>query len=185
MTKMLSFKVMMSPFHFIRLEGLFFIFILIRIYTLFDVFKIFVINKNIFTLIVMNIFIINTFSLIPFMFCLSRYLWNRLLLSLCLIFTIITYRCYKNLNKYLSHLLPRNSPVLLWDILIILELLSNLIRPLTLSLRLTCNILTGHVLIRLIFETTCLVVIFLLIFELGVRVIQSQVFSILFFSYSH
>lgn len=177
---------MTSPFHFLEFKGSFLILLFLLFFRGSDILKLILIKKKIFSLIMVSILIINIFSLTPYMLCVSSYLWNNLTLSLLTVFTIIIMRIINNSDKYLAHLLPSNSPVLLWDLLVVLEVISNLIRPLTLSLRLTCNMLTGHVLIGLIAERgSASLLVPLLFFEIGVRVIQSQVYSILVYSYSH
>jgi len=56
----------------------------------------------------------------------------------------------KKNNHFLTHLLPLGTTTVLIPIIILIELLSFFIRPLTLFLRLTINIIAGHVLVRLI-----------------------------------
>lgn len=68
----------------------------------------------------------------------------------------------------------------------ILELIRQLIRPLTLSLRLTCNMLAGHVVLFLTMVINNLVLILVILsFEIFVCVIQSVVFYILVISYKN
>lgn len=175
---------MISPFHFLRLDGLTAIFILVFILILSDTFLKIKLNKTFFYLIMVNLFLRNVTSLIPFMYCLSSYMWSRLVISIRWVLFIFIFKIFVNCDKFLIHLLPINRPIILWDFLIILEILRNLIRPLTLSLRLTCNLITGHVLIRLaIICNSSLVLLGLLFFEIIIRLIQSQVFSILSQSY--
>ena len=58
---------------------------------------------------------------------------------------------------FFSHMTPQGSPRYLAPILNIIELVSKIIRPLTLALRLGIKMTTGHVLIALMRTSTCLV----------------------------
>lgn len=173
----------MSPFHFLSKEKSLIIIILLRLLIIIDNNKKYLYTKNNFSLIILIILLTNVLSIIPYRYCFSSYLWNNLMVSLVLVISLIVFYLISNFNKYSSHFLPINSPTMLWDMLITLEIIRNLIRPLTLSLRLTCNLLTGHVLIGLITQRNLLVLVPLIFFELGVSVIQSHVYSMLIYSY--
>nr|WJW63879.1 ATPase subunit 6 [Synbranchus sp. 7 Xingu rapids] len=92
-----------------------------------------------------------------------------------------------------AHLLPEGTPTLLVPILIIIETISLLIRPLALGVRLTANLTAGHLLIQLIATATftllplmpaisllTTILLFLLtILEFAVAMIQAYVFVLL------
>merc|ERR1712095_47552 len=65
-------------------------------------------------------------------------------------------------NNLLAHLVPVGTPRFLIPVIVIIETVSNIIRPLTLSIRLAANIVAG-----------------LLLLEVAVACIQSYVFTIL------
>ena len=104
-----------------------------------------------------------------------------------------------NFVNYFRHLTPLGSPLLLTPLLKVIELISNLIRFVTLRLRLTIKISTGHILLTLV-RVGCsslwmggrfkgfFVVVFIcrgyLLFELGVGFVQSFVFSLLVAQYT-
>nr|YP_009034471.1 ATP synthase F0 subunit 6 [Callionymus enneactis]BAO84802.1 ATPase subunit 6 [Callionymus enneactis] len=93
----------------------------------------------------------------------------------------------------LGHLLPEGTPTLLIPMLIIIETISLLIRPIALGVRLTANLTAGHLLIELISTATFVLlplmpavsfltggVLFLLtILEVAVAMIQAYVFVLL------
>jgi len=95
----------------------------------------------------------------------------------------------------LAHLVPQGTPGPLISFIVCIESVRNLIRPLTLSIRLAANIIAGHLLLTLlgsqgpnasIIILYCLIFaqILLLILESAVAIIQSYVFTILRVLYS-
>nr|YP_009434748.1 ATP synthase F0 subunit 6 [Mugilogobius myxodermus]ATG24548.1 ATP synthase F0 subunit 6 [Mugilogobius myxodermus] len=93
----------------------------------------------------------------------------------------------------LGHLLPEGTPVPLIPVLIIIETISLLIRPLALGVRLTANLTAGHLLMQLIATaafvllplmpavaiTTSIILLLLTILEVAVAMIQAYVFILL------
>ncbi len=85
--------------------------------------------------------------------------------------------------------MPLGSPIILRFFIVIIETVRNLIRPITLSVRLAANIIRGHLLIHLLssitifrkilFLLTIPLIITLLILETAVAFIQAFVFAIL------
>lgn len=78
--------------------------------------------------------------------------------------------------------MPLGSPFFLWNFLIRLELLSQFIRPLTLRLRLRCNLMAGHVLMSLASNLGVIsyfLLRILILFEVAVSIVQSLVYRIL------
>ncbi|RWS06633.1 ATP synthase F0 subunit 6-like protein, partial [Leptotrombidium deliense] len=70
-------------------------------------------------------------------------------------------------------------------LIVLIELTRNIIRPITLSVRLTANIVAGHLLISLLEQflggssSSIILSRILLILETGVAIIQGYVFSVL------
>jgi F-type H+-transporting ATPase subunit a len=50
----------------------------------------------------------------------------------------------------LSHLVPQGTPGLLIIFIVLIEIVSNIIRPITLCVRLTANLIAGHLLMSLL-----------------------------------
>ncbi|KYN06112.1 ATP synthase subunit a, partial [Cyphomyrmex costatus] len=105
--------------------------------------------------------------------------------------SILIFRIFNFINKFLSHLTPEGTPFLLIPFIVIIESIRLLIRPITLAIRLTANIIAGHLLLSLLGSTgnkitpTLLLsfIIFtqilLFILEICVSIIQAYVFSVL------
>jgi len=90
----------------------------------------------------------------------------------------------------LAHLVPVGTPRFLMPVIVIIETVRNIIRPLTLSIRLAANIVAGHLLLTLLGSQGPLLSLFslsllmiglflLLLLEVAVACIQSYVFTIL------
>ena len=93
-------------------------------------------------------------------------------------------------NRLFAHLVPTGTPGALIPVIVIIETVSNVIRPGTLSIRLAANIVAGHLLLTLLgsqgpnAQGIVLLVligrlILLLCLELAVACIQAYVFTIL------
>lgn len=86
-----------------------------------------------------------------------------------------------------AHYLPLTTPLFLWLILPVIEVVSQFIRPITLTVRLTANLVAGHVLIFLVRYLGVyggLIYLILIPFEMIVAVVQGYVFIMLLDSYS-
>lgn len=146
---------------------------------------------SLFTLILFN----NFLGLFPYIFTCSSHINFTLTLSLSLWLTFIIYGWFINTTHILAHLVPQGAPRILLPFLVIIESIRNIIRPGTLAIRLSANIIAGHLLVTLlgnsgsnislyILNILIIVQILLLTLESAVAVIQSYVFSILATLYS-
>lgn len=143
--------------------------------------------------IVIIIFLLNFTSLVAYNVSLTGHIMVTLGYSFIIFFGLIiigflNYRLY-----FLSLFYPKDVPKFLLVFLILIELLSFLIRPLSLSIRLFANMLAGHTLLGIfsafanyvlnkfsIFLIIPLIFCFLiLLLEFGVAIIQAYVFFIL------
>merc|ERR1712241_482315 len=110
------------------------------------------------------------------------------------IFYFIAYSNFLGLMPYVftptRHLVPRGTPYVLMPFMVIIEIISISIRPLTLSVRLAANIIAGHMLIVLvrgplasigwtISFVILLGLILLVALEVALSIIQSYVFRTL------
>lgn len=141
---------------------------------------------RIFLILTLNNFI----GLFPYIFTSTAHLTIRLSLSLTLWISYIIYGWLNNTNHIFTHLVPSGTPRILIPFIVLIERIRNLIRSGTLAVRLSANIIAGHLLITLISSTgrrlrIILLIIILLrqriliILELRVAIIQAYVFSVL------
>lgn len=99
---------------------------------------------------------------------------------------IITLR--SNLGRFLAHLVPNGTPLFLVRFIVFIELIRNVIRPLTLGVRLAANITAGHLLMALLasldrWTVSVSLQIMLFALEIAVGLIQAYVFALLRFLY--
>lgn len=148
-------------------------------------------NLIIFLRLLIIIFFNNFLGLFPYIFTSSSHMGFSLSLSLSLWLGIITYSITNYLNNLLTHLTPQGTPMILIPFIVIIESISLIIRPITLSIRLTANIIAGHLLLSLLGSSGeliySMIIIYIILFtqillfilEISVSMIQAYVFSIL------
>nr|YP_009131551.1 ATP synthase F0 subunit 6 [Pelecinus polyturator]AIW82470.1 ATP synthase F0 subunit 6 [Pelecinus polyturator] len=152
-------------------------------------------NSMILISLFMYILLNNFFSLFPYIFATSSHMTFTLTLSLLFWLTFMIMSWFKNLNHMFTHLTPQGTPMILVPLMILIETTSNLIRPGTLAVRLSANIIAGHLIITLIsnnapklnFNLMILLIFvqyFLFLLEIMVSIIQAYVFMILTTIYS-
>lgn len=167
---------------------------------LFNEFKIIVKKKNNnFNLLFISLFIfilINNFlGLFPYIFTRTSHLSINLTLAFPLWLGIIIYGWINLTNHIFIHLVPQGTPNILIPFIVLIESIRNIIRPITLTIRLTANIIAGHLLLTLLgnigpkliilFLPILLITqIILLTLESAVAIIQSYVFSVLITLYA-
>nr|AYR05302.1 ATP synthase F0 subunit 6 [Coleoptera sp. ACP-2013] len=164
-------------------------------------FKILINNKNfkgstIFFISLFTFIMINNFmGLFPYIFTSTSHMNLTLSLSLPLWLSFMIFGWINNTKHMFAHLVPQGAPSILLPFLVIIETISNIIRPGTLAVRLTANMIAGHLLITLMSNSgptlqakflSFLIItqMMLLILESAVSIIQSYVFSILATLYS-
>nr|AGC54403.1 ATP synthase F0 subunit 6 [Gynaephora menyuanensis] len=137
----------------------------------------------------------NFLGLFPYIFTSTSHLTLSLSISLPLWLSFMIYGWINNYNYMFIHMIPQGTPMILMPFMVLIETISNIIRPSTLSIRLTANMIAGHLLLTLLSSTSSnmnyylisLMILFqilLLILESAVAIIQSYVIAILSTLYS-
>nr|AII41661.1 ATP synthase subunit 6 [Allopsontus sp. 2 JZ-2014] len=137
----------------------------------------------------------NFLGLFPYIFTSSSHLSFTLTLSLPLWFSIMLYGWVNHTQHMFAHLLPQGTPTILMPFMVCIETISNIIRPGTLAVRLTANMIAGHLLLTLLGSTgealtfnllpfLIFTQVMLLTLEAAVAIIQSYVFAVLSTLYS-
>nr|YP_010021577.1 ATP synthase F0 subunit 6 [Neoasterolepisma foreli]QOL10505.1 ATP synthase F0 subunit 6 [Neoasterolepisma foreli] len=146
---------------------------------------------SLFSMILFN----NFMGLFPYIFTSSSHLVFTLTLALPMWMSFMLYGWINNTKHMLAHLVPEGVPAMLMPIMVCIEMVSNLIRPMTLSVRLAANMMVGHLVLSMIgnagssLEIIGLIMLLsaqmlLVIMESAVAIIQSYVFALLVAIYS-
>lgn len=161
-------KELIAVFGDITIQGTIFIFIRIFFFILFS----------------------NFIGLMPYIFTRTSHLSMTLVLALPLWLGSMLYSIVYQYNNLFAHLVPVGTPPFLMPIIVIIETIRSIIRPITLSIRLAANMVAGHLLLTLLgsqgpslaFINLIILIIgivLLLLLEVAVACIQSYVFTIL------
>nr|CAB4244816.1 unnamed protein product [Chrysodeixis includens] len=137
----------------------------------------------------------NFLGLFPYIFTSTSHLTLSLSISLPLWLSFMLYGWINNSQHMFIHMIPQGTPGILMPFMVLIETISNIIRPGTLAVRLTANMIAGHLLMTLLSNNgpnlpsyliilLIMVQIMLLILESAVAVIQSYVIAILSTLYS-
>nr|SPP23359.1 ATP synthase F0 subunit 6 [Byasa alcinous] len=137
----------------------------------------------------------NFLGLFPYIFTSTSHLTISLSISLTLWLSFMFYGWINNSQHMFIHLIPQGTPSILMPFMVLIETISNIIRPGTLAVRLTANMIAGHLLLTLLSNTginmpiymlffLIFIQILLLILESAVAIIQSYVISVLSTLYS-
>nr|CCI69372.1 ATP synthase F0 subunit 6 [Metacrangonyx sp. 4 MDMBR-2012] len=137
----------------------------------------------------------NILGLLPYIFCASSHMSFTFSLGLLSWVSLMVFGWVNNYKNLLAHLIPQGTSSFLMPFMVLVETISNIIRPLTLSIRLCANMIAGHLLVTLLssslvnsslimFNLLGLSEILLMILEVAVAFIQAYVFSMLFTLYA-
>nr|YP_007374668.1 ATP synthase F0 subunit 6 [Urochela quadrinotata]AFI54777.1 ATP synthase F0 subunit 6 [Urochela quadrinotata] len=168
--------------------------------TLFNEFKM-LLQKNSkgLSLIMITLFMFilfnNIMGLLPYIFTSTSHLMFTMTLSLPLWMCFMLFGWINNTNHMLSHMMPHGTPNMLMPFMVIIETISNMIRPMSLAVRLTANMIAGHLLMSLLGNSSIsskplflglimIIQVILMTFETAVSLIQAYVFSVLSTLYS-
>ncbi len=137
----------------------------------------------------------NILGLFPHAFTFTSHIIVNFFMSALIFLTVTCIGIAKHRVRFLRMFLPEGTPILLAPILIPIELLSYLSRPVSLSVRLFANMVVGHVLLKVIAGFVVLMGVFGIVpffglvaitaLEFLVAFIQAYVFAILTCIYLH
>lgn len=94
------------------------------------------------------VLVLNMFGMIPGFFTVTSHIVITGLLALLVIAVVIIYGLYKNGFKFFKLFWPSGVPLFVMPMIVLIEILSFLSRPLSLSVRLFANMLAGHITIK-------------------------------------
>nr|YP_010596127.1 ATP synthase F0 subunit 6 [Acanthaspis pedestris]WAJ48459.1 ATP synthase F0 subunit 6 [Acanthaspis pedestris] len=132
----------------------------------------------------------NMMGLLPYVFTSSSHLVYTMSLAIPMWMSLMMFGWINHSKHMFAHLIPEGSPPLLMPFMVCIETISNIIRPGSLAVRLTANMIAGHLLMcllgnnvtnskEMIIPILMSIQIMLMLFETAVSIIQAYVFSVL------
>lgn len=132
----------------------------------------------------------NLLGMIPYSFTVTSHISVTFILAMIIFLLVTALGFYIHGLHFLSLFLPAGTPWWMAPLMIVIELFAYLARPISLSLRLTANMVAGHVLLKVIAGFVVSMAIYLKIFpipfivvmigfEIFVAVLQAYIFTIL------
>lgn len=146
-------------------------------------------------LIIIFIFniILNLINIFPYSFCFNSQINIFIFIRLLIWLSCILYSCIFFFYEIIFHLTPRGCPLLIRFFIVVIEFIRIIIRPITLGVRISANLISGHLLIHLltefsfflfnlnfiIFILSLIFILILTLLELRISIIQSYIFCTL------
>jgi F-type H+-transporting ATPase subunit a len=96
----------------------------------------------------MFIAVSNLIGIIPYAFTVSSHLIVTVTLALLVFFIVLFYGLYKNGLKFFKLFVPSGVPVFVMPIVVPIEVISFLLKPISHSVRLFANMLAGHIALK-------------------------------------
>ena len=98
----------------------------------------------------MFILVANMIGIIPYMFTVTSHIIITAMMALLVFFTVIIYGFYKNGLGFFRLFVPSGIPIFILPLIVFIEVLSFLSRPLSHSVRLFANMLAGHITLKVL-----------------------------------
>ena len=98
--------------------------------------------------IFMFICVSNIVGIIPYAFTVSSHIIVTAALALLVFFTVLIYGFYKNGLKFFKLFVPSGVPIVILPLVVAIEIISFLSRPVSHSVRLFANMLAGHITLK-------------------------------------
>nr|AEG67041.1 ATP synthase F0 subunit 6 [Ceratosolen solmsi] len=150
-------------------------------------------NMLLFIGVFFMIFLNNILGMVSYIFTSSSHMVFGLTLSVSMWLSFMLFGWVKNMNHMFSHMVPEGVPLYLVNFMVIVETISNLLRLLSLAIRLCANVVAGHFLMSLLVLCienpylslfSSIFYFFLMVAELFVSFLQAYVFMVLLILYS-
>src|SRR6185503_19178262 len=98
--------------------------------------------------IFMFVCVSNMIGIIPYAFTVSSHIIITASLALLVFFTVLVYGFYKNGLKFFKLFVPSGIPIVILPLVVLIEIISFLSRPISHSVRLFANMLAGHITLK-------------------------------------
>jgi F-type H+-transporting ATPase subunit a len=135
----------------------------------------------------------NILGMLPYGFTVTSHIIVTFALALVVFTSVIVFGFWNHGLHFLSIFLPPGTPLWLAPMMIVLEFLAFVARPLTLAVRLAANMIAGHVLLKVLASIAIMMglwgflpfplMVMFTGFELFIAVLQAYIFAILTCTY--
>ncbi|MEM5580900.1 F0F1 ATP synthase subunit A [Roseibium sp. AS2] len=96
----------------------------------------------------MFVLVANLFGMFPYFFTITSHIIVTFALAMLVILTVIVYGFMRNGMSFLKLFVPSGVPAFLIPLVTLIEVISFLSRPISLSVRLFANMLAGHITLK-------------------------------------
>ena len=96
----------------------------------------------------MFILIANMIGMIPYTFTVTSHIIVTVALAILVFLTVLVYGLYRNGLHFLKLFVPNGVPIYILPLVVVIEILSFLSRPISHSVRLFANMLAGHITLK-------------------------------------
>jgi F-type H+-transporting ATPase subunit a len=96
----------------------------------------------------MFVLVANCIGLIPYTFTVTSHIIITAALALMVFLTVLIYGFYRNGLKFFGLFVPHGIPIYILPLIVFIEVLSFLSRPISHSVRLFANMLAGHITLK-------------------------------------
>jgi len=138
----------------------------------------------------------NIFGMVPYAYTFTSQIIVTFSLAIVVFLIVTLVGICRHGVKFLTLFVPKGLPVLLYPLVIFIEVLSYLSRPVTLSVRLFANMMAGHTILKVFAGFSVILggyfgmapavfTILLMGFEFLVAILQAYVFAVLTCIYLH
>ena len=131
--------------------------------------------------------IINLISLWSYVFSLTAHIIFTFSLGFLIWFSVFYIQILSFFFRKIEHFTPIGTPIWLLPLIVLIEIIRQLIRPITLRVRLAANLTAGHLILSLLaslsLNISFLIQLPLILLELLVALVQPFVFCILLYLY--
>ena len=98
--------------------------------------------------IFMFVLLLNVFGLIPFGFTVTSHIIITATLALMVFFTVLGYGLIRHGTHFFNLFVPKGVPIYILPMIVAIEILSFISRPISHSVRLFANMLAGHIALK-------------------------------------
>ncbi len=96
----------------------------------------------------MFVFVANLWGMFPYFFTVTAHIIVTAIMALAVIITVVVYGFWKHGFHFLKIFVPSGVPKVLLPFIVLIEVLSFISRPISLSIRLFANMLAGHITLK-------------------------------------